>query len=109
MPWRNDPESRRRSAETYDSPEYRRARLACLKAAKWRCQIRLEGCQGAASQTDHTDQAANDPHHRKLRATCGSCHRKVTSQQGNDARYRGPADPKPQPLAWWNDSGSTSF
>lgn len=98
MPWANDPDARRKSDATYGTPEYRRARLACLKAARWKCQIRLEGCQGAASQADHVDQAANDPHHQNLRAACRSCHAKVTADQGNRAKRH---DPAPQPRTKW--------
>lgn len=91
MPWdtaRQDP--------AYGKAEWKRARLACLKAARWRCQLRLDGCQGAASEADHADGLANDPQHRNLRAVCTSCHRKVTAQQGNSARRgRGSGDPAP--------------
>lgn len=87
----------------YNTAEYRRARLACLKAARWRCQIRIAGiCIGAASEADHADQLANDPRHRNLRAACKPCHRHVTARQGNDAK-RGPSDPKPTPRTRWDD------
>lgn len=103
MPWSSAAKN-----PAYNTAEYRRKRLACLKAAKWRCQIRLPGCQGAASEADHADQLANDPHHNSLRAACRSCHRKVTAQQGQGARavQAGkaiPADPKPRPRTRWDD------
>jgi 5-methylcytosine-specific restriction endonuclease McrA len=103
MPWRNDAESRSRSSRVYGA-KWRKARLACLRAANWRCQIRLEGCQGAASQVDHIDQAASDPEHKNLRAACASCHRKVTAQQGGGYRIpanRSGADPQPTPRTAW--------
>jgi hypothetical protein len=96
VPWetaRKDP--------AYNTAEYKRARLACLRKAGWRCEIRLEGCQGAASEADHAEQLANDPHHRSLRAACTSCHRRVTAQQGRGARASQDADPDPQPRTTW--------
>jgi len=93
VPWetaRQDP--------AYGRAEWKRARAACLKAARWRCQARLEGCQGAASEADHVDGLANDPHHRNLRAVCTSCHRKITARQGNQAQRNGTrknTDPAP--------------
>lgn len=97
MPWetaRKDP--------AYNTAEYRRARLACLKRARWQCEIRIEGiCIGAASEADHEDQLANDPHHRTLRAGCKPCHRHVTALQGNAAKSGHTADPAPQPREDW--------
>lgn len=94
MPWetaRKDP--------AYGRAAWKRARLACLRRASWRCEIRLDGCQGAASQADHVDQLANDPGHQRLRAACRSCHGKVTAQQGGGARQQG--DPEPRPRTQW--------
>ncbi len=95
MPWQTaskDP--------AYGRAAWKRARLACLRRANWRCEIRLPGCQGAASQADHVDQLANDPGHRNLRAACRSCHGKVTAEQGGGARGAA-ADPQPQPRTDW--------
>ena len=102
MPWNNnDPAKRSRDSRVYNA-DYRRKRLACLRAAKWRCEIRLEGCQGAASQADHQDGADQDLQHRHLRAACTSCHRKVTAQQGGGYRTRAAAaDPQPRPRTAW--------
>jgi hypothetical protein len=93
----------------YNTAEWRKARDACLRAARWRCQIQVVGvCIGAASEADHTDQLANDPHHRNLRAACKPCHRHVTALQGNDARRRGgAADPRPRPRTRWDDDADT--
>jgi 5-methylcytosine-specific restriction endonuclease McrA len=96
MPWETA-----RKTSAYSSAEYRRKRLACLRAAQWRCQIRLEGCRGAASEVDHIDQLANDPHHNRLRAACTSCHRKVTAQQGRGFRASLAADPEHTPRTVW--------
>jgi 5-methylcytosine-specific restriction endonuclease McrA len=93
MPWGNTPEDRRRSNTTYGT-DWRKARLACLKAARWKCQIRLQGCSGAASEVDHIDGAQNDPHHKHLRAACKPCHAQVTAEQGHTARWGNSGTPK---------------
>ena len=98
MPWEKSREERRQDSQRYGAA-WRRARLACLRAANWRCQIRLVGCAGAASEVDHVDGAANDPGHRNLRAACKPCHRQVTAQQGGG--YRQPHDPEPRPRTAW--------
>jgi hypothetical protein len=84
VPWETHPKDPR-----YWTPEYRAAREACLRAASWRCQRQLPGCQRTASQANHRKGIAADPHHRDLEAICASCHRKVTSAQGNAARHGG--------------------
>jgi 5-methylcytosine-specific restriction endonuclease McrA len=101
LPWDNSPEKRRQDSQRYGA-EWRRKRLACLRAAKWHCEIRLEGvCIGAASEVDHIDGAENDPQHRNLRAACKPCHAKVTAQQGKGYRKRS-ADPPCSPRTkWW--------
>jgi hypothetical protein len=103
MPWQNTPEDRRRSNATYDT-KWRKRRLECLRAARWRCQIRLEGCKGNATQVDHILGAANDPDHKQLRAGCESCHGKITAQQAHDARWGNGStvrDPAPHPRTAW--------
>jgi 5-methylcytosine-specific restriction endonuclease McrA len=102
MPWQNDPESRARSNRLYGAP-WRKARDACLKRARWRCEIRTEGiCIGAASQVDHIDGVDNDPQHKRLRAACAPCHARVTAQQGGGFRAAGSGrDPAPQPRTAW--------
>lgn len=90
-----------RKDPVYGRAEWRRARDNCLREANWRCQIRLDGCQGAATEADHTDQLGNDPRHKRLRAACTSCHRKVTAQQGNDARRMRRRDPSVQTRTTW--------
>ena len=60
MPWANDPDDRKESNRRYGA-DWRRKRLACLKAARWRCQIGLEGCTITATEVDHVDQAWQRP------------------------------------------------
>lgn len=93
--WRNV-----RKDPAYGRSAWTRAREACLRRANWKCEIRLAGCQGAASQADHIDGLANDPQHRNLRAACKSCHGKVTADQGNAAK-RAQNDPQPRPRTNW--------
>ena len=101
VPWRNSPDERRRSNATYGS-DWRRKRNAAMAAARGRCQIRLPGCIGAATEVDHIDGAANDPQHQRLRAACKPCHATVTAAQGNAAKgERGPADPTVQARTAW--------
>ena len=99
MTWR--PEDRRNAG--YSTPEYKRKRLACLRRANWHCEIRIPGvCIGAASQADHIDGIAADPHHNHLRAACVPCHKHVTARQGgNGSTGRTPRDPAPKPSTAW--------
>jgi hypothetical protein len=95
MPWETGART-----PAYDTAEYKRARLACLKAANWRCERRIAGvCIGAATQANHRGQLANDPHHRDLEAICVPCHKVVTAEQGGG--YRRPKDPAPRPRTAW--------
>src|SRR5215472_1488712 len=96
MPWPGYP-----SSPEYGKAEWKRARADALKRARWRCELRLEGCQGAASEVDHIYGLANDPHHKHLRAVCRSCHRKRTSEQGHDARHGTRSDPEPSSRIIW--------
>jgi hypothetical protein len=90
-----------RKDPAYNTSAWKRARLACLRAANWRCQAKLQGCAGAASQADHVDGLANDPGHRNLRAVCTPCHRRITAQQGQGYRAREAIDPEPKPRTNW--------
>ena len=99
MPW----ESARKDP-AYNTAEWRRARLACMRRAQWKCEIRLDCCIGAATQVDHVNGLDNDRGHQNLRAACAPCHAKVTARQGNDARRgssRAPRDPAPTPRTAW--------
>ena len=102
MPWTKTPGDRARDAKIYDSPESRRNRPLAMKRDQWRCQLRLTGCIGAASQCDHIVQPDQGGGHGlgNLRAVCKRCHGKRTAQQsntGNGSR----ADPPPQPRTAW--------
>ena len=112
MPWKNDRAARDRSNATYGA-DWRKARLKCLQRCQWRCEIRLAGCQGAASQVDHITPVSQGGTHDQsnLRGACKSCHAKVTAQQGGGFRSgrRTAADPKPTPRTDWSrDPPSTS-
>jgi 5-methylcytosine-specific restriction endonuclease McrA len=104
MPWDTSPEKRRRDSRVYGAG-WRRARLACLRRCRWRCEIRLPGCQGAASEVDHiVPVAAGGTHDQaNLRGACGACHAKVTAQQGGGYRRgrNGGDDPSPRPGTQW--------
>lgn len=103
MPWRNDDAARKHSNATYGQA-WRRARAECLRRAAWRCQLRLEGCQGAASQADHVIPVSQGGGHEQgnLRAACAACHAKVTAQQGGGWRNgRARGDPDPAPRTRW--------
>jgi hypothetical protein len=68
-----------------------------MRAANWHCEIKLPGCAGAASEVDHILGVAADPDHTMLRATCKTCHRKITAQQGGGSR----GDPPHEPRTAW--------
>jgi hypothetical protein len=82
-----------RKDPVYGTAAWRKARLACLRAARWQCQRQLPGCQGTATEANHRRGLANDPGHTDLEAICRSCHRKVTAAQGNAASKRRTATP----------------
>jgi 5-methylcytosine-specific restriction endonuclease McrA len=103
MPWdKKTPAERQRSNRTYGA-DWRRKRQAQLERDRWRCQLQLEGCQGAASEVDHILGAQADPNHTALRSVCSSCHKKRTAEQGGGWRKRnGPApDPPHQARTQW--------
>ena len=97
MPWETaskDP--------AYNTAAYRKARLACLRRAGWKCQRRLpEVCTGAASQANHRQGLAADPGHTDLEAICVACHKVVTHDQATAARTSKRSDPRPQPRTQW--------
>lgn len=97
MPWQTAKDS-----PLYHQAAWKRARLACLRRARWRCELRLDGCQGAAAEVDHIHGLAADPQHQHLRAVCKSCHRKRTAEQGNAAKGGGrKRDPDPTSRITW--------
>lgn len=95
MPWRNSPEDRRRSSETYDDPIYRRNSAIVLDQAGGRYGRCAEcGRKGRRLQVDHTVNVASgvtDHSLANLRALCsgpGSCHARKTAIEGNAGRHR---------------------
>lgn len=98
MPWQSrDRETKRKADAKYDAA-YRRNRKLAMERCRWRCEIRLDGCQGTASQCDHivpvSSGGTNDL--SNLRGACSSCHAKTTAQQGGGYRRGGRrADPEP--------------
>ena len=74
--------SNRSSRLPADWPAIRRL---VLQDAGYRCQIRLTGCSGQASEVDH--RRRGDDHSRaNLRAACSGCHGKKSSAEGNARR-----------------------
>jgi len=96
MPWTKSNDN-----PLYHQAAWKRARLAALRRAQWRCEARLDGCAGTANEVDHIHGIANDPEHRNLRAVCVPCHRQITAKQGNDARQQRKTDPAPRPRTTW--------
>ena len=106
MPWQNGREDRRRSDATYGDPEYKRNRPLAMKRDRYRCQLRLAGCLGGASECDHivgVAEAGTHPHAlSNLRAVCVPCHRTRTADQGGGFRSAtSTRDPAPQPRTTW--------
>ena len=103
MPWRD---SDRGTSDTYDQ-RYRHNRREALRLAHWRCQLRLEGCIGSATQCDHITPVSQGGTHEitNLRAVCTPCHKKKTATEGGGFRARQQReDPAPRPSTTW---GST--
>ncbi|AUV61960.1 HNH endonuclease [Mycobacterium phage SWU2] len=62
-------------------------RQPVLKDAGYRCQIRLRGCLGKATDVDH--KQPGDNHARSnLQAACERCHARKSSAEGNDKKRR---------------------
>lgn len=103
MTWRKTAADRQRDAQVYDNPEYRHNRPLAMKRDQWRCQLRLAGCAGAASQCDHIIQPSQGGTHQlaNLRAVCKPCHARRTAQQSNTGT-KAAGDPQPQPRTNWN-------
>src|SRR5204863_7980444 len=104
MPWASRDRVTKRRADARYGAAWRRARLAALQRARWRCELRLPGCAGAATEVDHIDGAEADPNHERLRAVCSPCHRNRTAEQAHGARWGGGAsakDPDCTPRTAW--------
>lgn len=62
-------------------------RLSILRRDSWRCQMKLTGCKGIATDVDHIARGDNhDP--ANLRSACSACHKKKTSAEATEARRR---------------------
>ena len=103
MAWKKTAADRKRDTAVYQDPEYRRNRPLAMQRDKWRCQLRYEGCAGAASQCDHKKSAAEGGTSElsNLQAVCKPCHGKRTARQGGGFRAGQQADPEPRPRTGW--------
>jgi 5-methylcytosine-specific restriction endonuclease McrA len=104
MPWSNDPEARRRSAETYNDPEYVRNKAAVRRRSGGRCELQVEGRRCGSRdrvQCDHILPRSQGGGHdlANLRDLCLPHHRAKTAHEGSG--YRRPGDPAPQPRTAW--------
>ncbi|UBI10035.1 HNH endonuclease [Corynebacterium coyleae] len=62
-------------------------RAKVLSRDKYRCQIRLSGCAGIATDVDHI--ARGDNHSLdNLRAACSRCHKIKTQAEAQEARRK---------------------
>ena len=95
MPWR--PQDR----DPAYNHGWKTARLACLRRARWRCEIRGPGCTGSAVTVDHVHGIKADPQHKVLQAACQHCHDTKSKGEAAAGRRRAPADPQPQPRTDW--------
>ena len=86
MPWKTGGTN-----PAYGRSAWRRARAECLRRAGYRCEARLPGCVGTASEADHVFGIDADPQHRSLRAVCSPCHKQITSQQSSRGHREPPA------------------
>lgn len=104
MPWANTPADRHLSSQAYGA-RYRRNRAEAMRRTAWRCELRLPGCIGAASECDHVVSVADGggDHVSNLRAACKPCHAQRTAQQGGGFRNGNGtgSDPQPSPRTQW--------
>jgi 5-methylcytosine-specific restriction protein A len=98
--WKKTPGGRRSDRQAYGAA-YQRSREQAMSRDRWRCQLRLPGCQGAASECDHVVSVADGGGDdlANLRAVCVPCHRRRTAGQGGG--YRHGTDPDPRPGTDW--------
>ena len=106
MPWASRDREAKRKADAAYSAQYRRNRDECMRRARWRCELRIEGlCISAASECDHVVAVADGGGHdlSNLRAACAPCHRARTAQQGGGFRRNpdGRGDPPAEPRTAW--------
>ena len=104
MTWTKTAEDRRRDAQVYSTPEYRRNRALAVRRARGIC----EGCdhKHPKLECDHVIPVSQGGGHDQanLRMVCkGSacqCHEKKTAQESNGYR-RAARDPAPVPRTQW--------
>ena len=81
MPWSSS-DRRTRLPKNWPS-----LRASVLRRDSYRCQIRLDGCSGIATDVDHI--ARGDNHSlENLRAACSECHKKKTQAEALEARRK---------------------
>jgi 5-methylcytosine-specific restriction endonuclease McrA len=109
MPWEKTAADRKRDAETYGSPEYKRNRAAAVRRAGGRC----EQCgHRHPTQCDHVIPVTRGGGHglANLRMLCAGegtckCHEAKTAQEGGGYRAsrgrQAPRDPQPRPRTKW--------
>ncbi len=76
-------EKRRRHAEYLQTPAWRERRALRLAFDNARCQARLVGCRGVATEVHHTtyEHWGNEPLF-DLVSVCRPCHRKLSEMEG---------------------------
>lgn len=109
MPWGNSPEKRRRDAEVYGSPEYRRNRELARRRAGGRCE--KCGHRHPKLECDHIVPKSQGGGNalQNLEMLCvgeGSCkcHDAKTLSEGSGWRGKGTRearDPEPRPRTSW--------
>jgi 5-methylcytosine-specific restriction enzyme A len=104
MPWRNSPADRRRSAATYDDPEYKRNKAAVRRRSGGRCEWAQGGtwCGSPLGvQCDHKIPRSQGGSHAlaNLWDLCAVHHGRKTAQEG--AGFRQARDPDPAPRTAW--------
>ena len=100
MPWRNDPEKRRRDAQVYGDPEYRRNRPVAWRRAGGRCEQLTEGRRCGSRdrcQVDHIIPVTQHGGHGldNLRVLCHFHHASKTAQEGGGYRRHRTSNPDP--------------
>ena len=74
------PRTEKTAEPFYATQEWKAAREACLKRAKYRCEVQLSDCQGRAFIADHIVSRRNggaEYDQANLRAICRSCDNKL--------------------------------